>query len=234
MTHPTPKDPEGSISKSGCCEKCLLSDEAFKAGKMPSCLAYECPCHLPPAAESVNFLQVGANRPVRSKCCKSSLRLGGKVTTHFFICNTCQEAADMENTIKPMHNSPESRHKTCCEICYRGITNGAIFDRCDNAACKCHQPVAEESGESWKNRLMKLKIYQHDNYDGTSGPHCLDIMDVVQFIRSELSLAHKAFNEALVRELEGMKNKEYYSDRGKHELNGRIKALEEIIRNHQK
>ncbi len=47
LSLPIAKEPEGK-----CCLKCLMTPEAFKAGKMPSCLATDCPCHSKPVEES--------------------------------------------------------------------------------------------------------------------------------------------------------------------------------------
>lgn len=94
--------------------------------------------------------------------------------------------------------------------------------------------VAEESGESWRERFYQE--CEMNGIYGNDGSTFYEINNVIKrFIGTELFLAHKAWNEALVRELEEEIAKINMDQIGSGEYqSAKITAFQEIIRNHQK
>lgn len=46
------------MTTNDCCERCQLTPEALKTGKMPRCLAWDCPCHTVTVEEKIHHKYV--------------------------------------------------------------------------------------------------------------------------------------------------------------------------------
>ncbi len=184
MTHSTPKDPEGSVSKSRCCEKCEYSHRANKGHRGFCC---ECVCHLPPAAEKKSIAQKLRDE---GKC-------GHLIMTHPRERGGtyCAEERPCQFN-HPFPKDKPAEDKCKCDCGKVGIAGFRIEDKDIACMCFCHG-IAEESGES--------SICGKEHPDGGICQCKLDCHLCDWRQRDMKEIWKQEWNADLVKELESMK-----------------------------